>query len=175
MNFSHLKMIKEHPRINCPDCIVPMMPYQCRRVVVDRCLHCKGIWFDKKELGVFRDSLKDLPIEDIKINLESDSDPTVHTISTCSRCEDMLAEAKYAYNSKVILKKCQKCEGIWLPQAELFKFIDLVRIAKIIEPDVKGAVKEWIKFQEETRKQKEFNKTMQTLNQPRFRWPFYFR
>jgi membrane associated rhomboid family serine protease len=162
MNFHNLKFIKQHPRINCPDCAIPMDPFSCREVVVDRCGNCKGVWFDKKELGIFRDSLKELPIDDIGIDKDSSSE--VHTISTCPRCKTMLSEAAYGYNSKVVLKKCGNCEGFWLPQAELLKFIDLARIAKITEPDVKGAIKEWTKFNKDTENQKKFNQTMEQMN-----------
>lgn len=163
MIFHNLKFIREHQRITCPDCSIRMEPFSCREVVVDRCGNCQGIWFDKKELGIFRDSLKELPIESIRIDKSLSSD--VYTISSCPRCLRMLTEANYGYNSKVVLKKCASCEGIWLSQAELLKFIDMTRIAKIVEPEVKGVLREWTKFDKENRIQKNNNIKLGQLNQ----------
>jgi membrane associated rhomboid family serine protease/Zn-finger nucleic acid-binding protein len=170
----NLKPLKPHPKINCPDCAVSMMPFLCSTVVVDRCGNCHGIWFDRKELGVFRDSLKDLPLE--KIDTEKVKDRhDVHLISTCPRCSLMLNDQTYAYKSKVMLKRCWKCEGMWLPNAEVLKFIDLVKIAKLTEPDLKASLAELKKFEEETNKIKDFNGMVNVLNlRVRYRFPNFF-
>lgn len=77
MNFYNLKIIKQHSRINCPECSILLTPYSCQDVIVDRCNNCGGIWFDKKEIGFFRDSLKDLPIENVKVDKALSSDTYV--------------------------------------------------------------------------------------------------
>ena len=112
-----------------------MKPFSCRHIVIDRCLRCQGIWFDKQELGIFSETLRNLPIETIKVIEPERSQETI--LSACPRCELMLNEGTYAYNSKVTIQTCPRCSGIWLRYTELIRFIDYVRTGKIIEPLVK--------------------------------------
>lgn len=171
MNFTQLKIVKDHPQINCPDCFVPMISYSCANIIVDKCSNCEGIWFDKKELGIFRDSLKNLAIEKIEsIDVPVDKDDYI--ISSCPRCLNMLGEASYGYNSKVTLRRCQGCEGIWLPQNELLKFINCARIGKIIEPDVKDAINSWTEFNKKTQKLKERNRIFASLSSSAPYWRY---
>jgi Zn-finger nucleic acid-binding protein len=113
-----------------------MKPFQCRHIVVERCKSCQGIWFDKQELGVFGETLRNLPIETIKVNAPERSRETM--LSSCPHCQLMLTESNFAYNSDVKIQTCHRCSGIWLRYTELIRYIDYVRTGKIIEPLVKG-------------------------------------
>ncbi len=71
------------------------------------------------------------------------------------------------------MRKCGGCEGIWLPQGELLKFLDAARVGKIIEPDVKAAIKEWSKAHKENEQAKKQNEILRVGTFSRFRyWPF---
>lgn len=110
MIFKNLYSVKQHPRILCPDCSLSMTPFSCKDVIVDRCEKCQGIWFDKKEIAVFRDSLREISLEEIEVHQTPPSD--IYNISSCPHCKTMLSEAKLGYNAKESIKKCPRCEGI---------------------------------------------------------------
>ncbi len=149
-----------------------MTPFSCENIIVDKCGDCGGIWFDKKELGIFRDSLKTLPIEELEI--DEMHEPDTYAISSCPRCSILLHEEKHNYNSKIKVNKCPRCEGTWLQEAQLVKFIDLARIAKISQPDVDGYLSEWTKsFKEKREQEQKIRKPMVRFTSPGF--IYFFR
>lgn len=122
-------------KLPCPDCNVLMIPYTCENVVVDKCPNCEGIWFDDKELGIFRKALGKFDLEQVKIIARS-PEPGAEIISSCPRCVSILYEVKYSYNTKVIIKRCESCHGVWLPLHQTINMIELAKISQAIAPHV---------------------------------------
>lgn len=136
MQLPELRPLDRPSTLKCPDCSINMKPFLCRHIVVERCSRCQGIWFDKQELGVFGETLRNLPIESIRVETPERDRRTI--LSTCPHCQLLLNESSFAYNSDVRIQTCERCSGIWLRYPELFRYIDYVRTGKIIEPLVKG-------------------------------------
>src|SRR5580765_2921578 len=109
-------------RLRCPDCAKRMMPLRCRAVIVDKCPECQGIWFDHAELGVFKNALNDLELSQLRM-APAPPDRKEIALSACPRCEQMLEEKTYAYNTRVQMKRCSRCQGVWLPALQVYRFI----------------------------------------------------
>ena len=95
---------------------------------MDRCRHCGGIWFDDKEIGVFRKLLRERDLSEL---VPAERSP-VHLgkgISACPRCHVVMQEFTYGVNSKVTPQHCLKCQGIWLNPAQLKLFLEFARLA----------------------------------------------
>lgn len=106
--------------MNCPKCKNKLKHGKTKEnaAEIDYCPKCKGIWFDKAELGqVIRSAIKDIEIT---------SDAQKHSI-LCPKCFKPLYVFDYP-QTLVKIDMCKKCDGIWLDVGEL-KEIDMVRKA----------------------------------------------
>lgn len=140
--FSFLKSRPHHnPHRSCPDCGAKMSPYQCEDALIDRCLDCNGIWFDAREIGQFRVGLEKLDPESFKTSKPVEAVTSSVFLSTCPVCRVPLDEGRYASDSKISVKRCERCEGIWLSSDEVLRFADFVRVGKALAPHVKEIAK----------------------------------
>src|SRR4051812_30078265 len=107
---------RPHPNSNrhCPDCAVAMASYQCEQAVVERCLSCNGVWFDAREIGQFRIGLEKLDLESLNLDPPPNPSSNQTVLSGCPVCQIVLVDGQYTYNSKVSVKRCSQCDGIWL-------------------------------------------------------------
>lgn len=140
--FPSLKSYYRHGNLKCPDCAVLMVPFSCEKAVIDKCPQCSGIWFDHREIGVFKQSLGKFDYSEFKLDVESTT-PSVYQISHCPRCSnEALNEVVYTYNSKVKTHKCEKCQGLWLPLQQLVNLVEMTRVGQLIEPHLQGLAEE---------------------------------
>jgi membrane associated rhomboid family serine protease/Zn-finger nucleic acid-binding protein len=78
----------------------------------------------------------------------------------------MLAPFVYSYNSKVKLDRCDRCNGIWTPLAELLGLIELARLSQVLEPDVRALGEELLKHHENIRRWKTLGRLGEELGKP---------
>lgn len=128
-----------------------MAAYTCDTAVVDKCYACNGIWFDDKELGVFRRCLERFDLSQLKI-LFHPPRPYGYQVALCPCCEEVLVEETFSYNTDVKLLRCLNCRGIWLPAHEMVGFIELAQLGQAIAPDVRGFLKEHAQLMWENRR-----------------------
>ncbi|MEM7645665.1 MAG: zf-TFIIB domain-containing protein [Pseudomonadota bacterium] len=154
-----MELLAQHElQTRCPDCACPMEPHRCQSIVIEKCPMCDGIWFDDKQLGVFKRILdrSDLSmIRQIYKMPESDE----YLVSLCPNCNETLDEFRYAYNSKVTVKKCHSCRGVWSPINQTLGIIEAAQVSQAIEGDVRGLSLELEKLHHERKKYERFSKT----------------
>jgi membrane associated rhomboid family serine protease/Zn-finger nucleic acid-binding protein len=170
--FPNLAAIRATSSIQCPDCAVRMRLFSCAGVVLDKCDQCQGIWFDAHELGVFRNTLQAQDLQPLTV-LGAESDPKL-TIRTCPRDGNVLTEFAYSNNRKVRLNRCDRCNGIWSPFAEIVHLVNYVKTSQAIEPDVRALGHELLEHQaliERWRSVEEFGSVM---NQRVYPWWFAY-
>jgi membrane associated rhomboid family serine protease len=140
--FPNLKSYYRHGNLKCPECTALMIPFSCENAVIDKCPQCSGIWFDHREIGVFKQSLGKFDYSEFKLVVEP-SEPASYHISHCPRCKDqVLDEIAYSYNAKVKTSKCEKCQGLWLPFKQLVNLMDMTRVGQLIQPHLRGLAEE---------------------------------
>lgn len=90
-------------------------------IEVDECPRCKGIWFDKGEIGSYLQFSKDMPGLDA---LEAKAEETSRL---CPRCRSRLRERQFVPESAIRIDVCQDCDGVWLDGGELHQIEDLAK------------------------------------------------
>ena len=102
------------PKI-CPECgDIELTPFKVAgNVEVDGCPHCKGIWFEKGEIGSFAKFSEDIP--NFKNILKTSKESGKH----CPECRLKMKEVKYSQSSDLMVDYCEKCSGVWLDSGEL--------------------------------------------------------
>lgn len=126
--------------VSCPECSRSCVPLNCGPVVVDFCRRCGGIWFDDREIGMFRAKLREFDLPRLTPS-EPISETRLASISSCPRCDILLETFTYGVNTKVTPQRCSRCQGIWLDAVQLKRFLTLARLSQEIAPDVVGVVK----------------------------------
>jgi Zn-finger nucleic acid-binding protein/membrane associated rhomboid family serine protease len=140
--FPNLVSVRQHKKMDCPDCQSAMTPYLCESAVIDKCDQCGGIWFDKNELSIFQQSVKKYDLTDLKVEEGLLDLSGRYQISECPRCKQALVEQAQGTFKKVHLQCCTKCRGQWVKSDQLIQLVDLLKINQAIEPDLKAVAKE---------------------------------
>ena len=76
-------------------------------IIVDTCPSCKGVWFDRGELGLLTTPRVELELQTLHSGKDS--------ITQCPRCRGQLVISTF---SDVRADVCTKCCGVWLNRAE---------------------------------------------------------
>ena len=110
--------------MNCPDCLSELKVAKLKGINIHECLKCKGKWLERNELIL----AKNRADEDLRW-LDFDpfgKDAEKLSVSSegkqCPQCIKKMQSLTYS-QSKVIIDKCQSCEGVWLTHGELAKII----------------------------------------------------
>jgi Zn-finger nucleic acid-binding protein len=92
-------------------------------IILDQCPKCGGIWCDKWELFPIRtDEAARLEIADEKLLREPQPIDDQKTIY-CPRCTaNLLAAKDPALPPDLQLRRCLKCDGIWLNRGQFTRF-----------------------------------------------------
>ena len=109
--------------IICPKCAGSLEQLVFAGIEVDRCLYCKGIWFDSLEAETLK-TLKGSEILDIG-NPETGSqiDEITEDID-CPRCESKMTRMVDIDQHCIWYEKCPACNGVWLDAGEFKNFKD---------------------------------------------------
>ena len=161
----NLTLLRKKQTLRCPDCAVWMVAYSCESAIIDKCPDCQGIWFDLGELSVFRESLSRFDLGKIEILSRPDLDTGI-ILSLCPRCKTCLDEFTYSYNTKVHLKRCGKCSGIWSPIGQTFNLIELSKISQAIAPDLAALSKDFSDARRDNQNWRALEKTGHELTRP---------
>lgn len=110
--------------MKCPGCQNDLQPVNCKGIVIDECLNCKGKWFDRDELRKAKDSadesLRWLDFD--PFSKEAEQLSIASEEKKCPKCSNNLASLKYM-DSTIVIDKCLQCKGVWLEPKELTRII----------------------------------------------------
>lgn len=116
--------------IDCPVCAVKMREVGVRAnpgqvIILDQCPKCGGIWCDKWELFPIEagEAARLEPADEMSLR---DSRPLGDEKTLyCPRCTSkLLAAADPGLRPDWHIRRCMKCDGIWLNRGEFTKFKD---------------------------------------------------
>jgi uncharacterized protein len=125
----------------CPKCRTPLTVRKIGSVVLDECLQCKGIWFDKDELEKAKDEIDpDLRWMDFDLwNQHTRFIVNAHA-SECPRCRKSGMRTIAYQEPDMDMTFCPFCEGVWLNAGD-FKDI----IAALSKEAAQKSVPEYMK------------------------------
>lgn len=111
--------------MNCPKCDGKLEPKTFKKVNINECNKCEGLWFDHDELKRAKDSTDpDLAWIDFDIFEQKGAKYTKHESHRhCPKDETRLERLIYS-NSKVAIDVCPLCHGIFLDSNEFDKIIN---------------------------------------------------
>ena len=107
--------------MNCPKCDYQLRHMELQEsLTIDLCAGCKGIWYDKGELGFQQEMERDVP------ELDKSQKTCKPTDYPCPRCDATLDELEYSEGEHLMIDRCPKCEGIFLDRGEIRKVEHIV-------------------------------------------------
>lgn len=120
-----------NPQI-CPKCKGRLEQVIWSGIEVDRCLSCKGIWFDSLEaeqLKAMKGS-ESLDIGDQEIGNQLDQ---LTDDIRCPRCQVKMTRMLDIDQHCIWYEICPKCHGVWLDAGEFTKFKDNFKPKGVLE------------------------------------------
>ena len=98
--------------MECPICQIPLYETKYKKIEVDRCQKCHGIWLDYHELDELED--KTFASDDLKGTLMY---AVRDSKQSCPRCMVIMKTFNYrGYNLPIDV--CQNNDGFWLDKGE---------------------------------------------------------
>lgn len=107
--------------IKCPKCQQSLEQIVYASIEVDRCLNCKGIWFDSLEADKLKtiQGSESLDIGDPQTGTEfNQSEGDIN----CPRCSAKMIRMVEIDQHCIWYEKCPACQGIWLDAGEFKDF-----------------------------------------------------
>ena len=89
-------------------------------ITIDRCVNCRGIWFDHLEANQLK-KLKGSQIIDSGDEKRGKSFDTIKEIS-CPNCTKAMATVKDPEKDNLCYEICPECQGLFLDAGEFKKF-----------------------------------------------------
>lgn len=110
--------------IVCPKCGGRLEQVVCSGIEVDRCLYCKGIWFDSFEVEQLKalkgsEELLDIGNPDMGNQLNRITDDV-----GCPRCKCCMTRIVDIDQHCIWYEICPACQGVWLDAGEFKQFKD---------------------------------------------------
>ena len=99
--------------MHCPRCPVDLEDVVCRGVKTQRCVRCRGMWFDAGELAEFNRFDSDFPLR--PDNPSNGKFTSVH----CPHCNSFLERMPYDSGRSLEVDRCISCKGVWLDAKEI--------------------------------------------------------
>ncbi|MCA1991041.1 MAG: zf-TFIIB domain-containing protein [Coleofasciculus sp. S288] len=107
----------------CPKCGGRLEQVLCAGIEVDRCLYCKGMWFDSFEAETLKvvQGSESLDVGDPQTGDRLDK---ITGEVDCPRCDRQMIRMVDIDQHCIWYEKCPNCNGVWLDAGEFKKFKD---------------------------------------------------
>lgn len=117
----------------CPACKQPMIVVEYKKIELDYCNNCQGVWFDSGELDLMLGSI-DMKETKTVLNdlLKSPPPSTLEKKHKCPICRRTMNKVNIAGTAHVIIDTCGRQDGVWFDGGEVDH---LVKFISSKEPD----------------------------------------
>lgn len=113
----------ESQRLNCPKCKAPMEPVTFGGTTVDRCVSCKGIWFDAREQENLKDTEGSEAIDTGKAG--SSAAATIGGKIMCPVCHTPMIAMTDHRQPHLKFESCTVCYGVFFDAGEFRDYKEL--------------------------------------------------
>ncbi len=104
----------------CPVCKIPMIVVEFKKIELDHCVNCEGVWFDTGELelllGPSQLDETNLVMKDILNLPEAD---LMEEMRKCVICGQKMKKVMLGKEGHIVLDICLTGDGIWFDGGEL--------------------------------------------------------
>ena len=110
--------------MNCPTCEAPLEQRDLSGVIVDECIRCRGVWFDRDELRRAKDEAEpDANWLDFEAWKHTDSVHGEAAGMNCPSCQTPLLALTYG-DTAMEIDHCPGCWGTWLDRGRFEAIVD---------------------------------------------------
>jgi uncharacterized protein len=114
--------------MKCPVDKDDMMVVEHRRIELDFCLRCSGVWFDAEELDLLISSLTDDKKEPSQSGSLTPSPAKVNEGSRkCPVCGRKMDKVWLGKEPRVLIDRCPQGDGLWFDGGELHQLIHQIK------------------------------------------------
>jgi Zn-finger nucleic acid-binding protein len=99
-----------------------MISMELHQVEIDHCLACQGIWLDAGELEILLEGTHGR--DALLASLQPDKATQEHP-RKCPICNRRMHKVTIGHNSKVLIDKCLRNDGLWFDTGELEDLLKL--------------------------------------------------
>ena len=101
--------------MKCPKCDSMMEEVEIEGVVIDRCVSCKGLWFDRREEATLKSHAAQVDIGDPAVGAKLNTENQIK----CPVCENtMLLRMMGPRKSNIWFETCPSCYGLFYDAGE---------------------------------------------------------
>lgn len=108
----------------CPTCKNPMIVVEHKKIELDYCPECHGVWFDSGELELFLDSLnlenREQFVTDI---LNTPEAKTPEKKRRCPICAQRMKKTVVGEKPSILIDVCRRADGLWFDGGEVDQLI----------------------------------------------------
>jgi uncharacterized protein len=115
----------------CPACQQEMIVVELKKIELDICAFCRGVWFDADELRLLLESLR-LKVDEMG---RDPAKPTQEKGRKCPYCRKDMLKALIGPGEGVMVDRCKNGHGLWFDGGELDAVILNLEAAEHIAPD----------------------------------------
>ena len=103
--------------MDCPRCHDPMIVLELKKVEIDYCVECGGIWLDEGELEMLFEDKKEK--NSVLQSLRS-AKGYGEELRRCPVCKKNMEKVVCgAENKEIIIDRCARMHGLWFDKGEL--------------------------------------------------------
>ena len=132
--------VYENPNRVCPNCDVLLQTHlidENRRLYIEQCRHCKGIFLDFGELEeIMEREIRKTERYDLKRLHEVQNNPLIRErevrYKKCPECKKVMLRINYKGRSGVIIDRCKE-HGYWLDGGELRQMMEWAKLEGIYD------------------------------------------
>lgn len=103
--------------MDCPVCRIPMVVIEYRKIELDYCVDCLGVWFDSGEINLLMELTGLDPLQ-TPLELKPPKDVVIEAGRRCPLCTRKMKKVAPP-DQKIILDRCPNGDGIWFDPGEL--------------------------------------------------------
>ena len=103
----------------CPACANPMIVVEHRRIELDYCPQCHGVWFDAGELELLLKPAGQTDESQRHESLETREAKSAEKKRKCPICHQKMRKANTGREPVILIDACQRGHGLWFDGGEL--------------------------------------------------------
>ena len=119
--------------MTCPDCGGQLKEKTAGDIPLVCCPHCSGVCIRKQDLLKLTTKL---PIDrrtkhNDTLNINGQTKPDIEILKNCPLCRQPMRRYEYAFDSRIIISRCQPCNSLWLSKGQLFEIDDYIGLSNL--------------------------------------------
>jgi Zn-finger nucleic acid-binding protein len=129
--------------MKCPVCRIDMIAVEYRKIELDYCVRCSGVWFDSGEIELLLDTIKGEGSGFSGMGLTGlEETESTEKKRRCPICNQKMKKMTIGEEPKVLIDGCPRGDGLWFDGGELQQVI--TQVARL--PSEKTESQEIISF-----------------------------